>query len=57
MSLPEMMWTIVFLNNSVEDPTPTVWIMKTKEEYENWKTEVENLPWCKIIQSGLSLVK
>lgn len=50
-------WTIVFLNKSFENPTPTVWVCTTKAVYDRSVASLQNLKHVEIIQNGPSHVE
>lgn len=50
-------WTIVFLNKSHQNPTPTVWVCENKRVYDRSLAKLRGLAHVEIVQSGPSHVE
>ena len=50
-------WTIVFLNKSVIDPTPTVWVCMDRDVYDRSLADLLEMKHIEIIQNGPSHVE
>jgi hypothetical protein len=50
-------WTIVFLNKSHENPTPTVWVCESRGIYDRSLVKLKGLKHIEIIQHGPSHVE
>jgi len=50
-------WTIVFLNKSHENPTPTVWVCENRRVYDRSLEKLGGLKHIEIIQHGASHVE
>lgn len=50
-------WTIVFLNRSFQNPTPTVWVCENKAVYDRSLMSLRSQKHIEIIQNGPSHVE
>ena len=48
--------TIVFLNKTHHEPTPTVWVCPSKDAYDQNLAHLQTMSHIEIVQIGPSLV-
>jgi hypothetical protein len=49
--------TIAFLNNTVQNPTPCVWVCASPLAYDKALARLKDMPWITILQAGPSHVE
>lgn len=50
-------WSIVFLNRSHENPTPTVWVCRDQGAYARSLEKLKGMRHIDVIQSGAAHVE